>query len=609
MTSPVFTPLQMFYSTSGLPLTDGYIYIGTASQNPQTNPIAVYWDAAGTIPAAQPIRTSGGYPVRNGSPATVFVLATDFSLIVRDKSSKLVFSRLSGNAFSAEWVTYNPAGTGAVATTAQTKLREISVSVDDYSTPQQAVDYVAGLGGGTVIVPKGVHTLTSTLTLASNVQLVGEGAASVLAYGDGVQGITATGVVGTRLTGISIRNLTLRKIGGTTGQHMVFTFVDDSEISGVTFDGNLGTNSAYSMLRGTRRVSVDGCVFKNGSSIIWWSSDETSGGTWGEGNSVTRCRMNAAKQGFNVIYQRGFTASDCVASGSTSTFGCGFIIEYQNQGVVLTNCVSYGHVRDGFYVEGNIAYGCKDVQFIGCIAYSNGEAGLNCDANFKDVLISGGAFYSNTGSFGGGTGHGLMFAGSESVSVIGAALHDNAAANLVYLSNPYRLTVIGCKIANAGAHGIYFTGTLSEVKIADCTFVSNTSGNINSWVYTNACEWDDGPWVSWSPTWYKQNETTTVTWSTNDAVYRRNNGRVEYQLVAVTPSVALDNNTFFSLPIVGTWPNNSAASSTLRARGFASMDVSGTYAIDGAYANDKLRISKTASGDTVISAAGFYEVI
>jgi len=133
MTSPVFTPLQMFYSTSGLPLTDGYIYIGTASQNPQTNPIAVYWDAAGTIPAAQPIRTSGGYPVRNGSPATVFVLATDFSLIVRDKTSKLVFSRLSGNAFSAEWVTYTPAGTGAVATTVQSKLRE-SVSVKDFGS-------------------------------------------------------------------------------------------------------------------------------------------------------------------------------------------------------------------------------------------------------------------------------------------------------------------------------------------------------------------------------------------------------------------------------------------------------------------------------------------
>jgi hypothetical protein len=173
MTSPVFTPLQMFFNTSGAPLTDGYIYIGTASQNPQTNPIAVYWDAAGTIPAAQPIRTSGGYPVRNGSPATVFVLATDFSLIVRDKSSSLVFSRLSGNAFSAEWVTYTPAGTGAVATTVQAKLRE-SVSVLDFGAVGDGVtddankfvtaNTAVGVGGAIYVTP-GIYRFASNTTI------------------------------------------------------------------------------------------------------------------------------------------------------------------------------------------------------------------------------------------------------------------------------------------------------------------------------------------------------------------------------------------------------------------------------------------------------------
>ena len=176
MTSPVFTPLQMFFNTSGAPLTDGYLYIGTASQNPQTNPIAVYWDAAGTIPAAQPIRTSGGYPVRNGSPATVFVLATDFSLIVRDKSSSLVFSRLSGNAFSAEWVTYTPAGTGAVATTVQAKLRE-SMSVKDFGAVGDGVadDYAAIIlarnaaiaGGKYLEFPAGIYKHSGVVNFAS----------------------------------------------------------------------------------------------------------------------------------------------------------------------------------------------------------------------------------------------------------------------------------------------------------------------------------------------------------------------------------------------------------------------------------------------------------
>ncbi len=56
-TFPIFT------ETDGQPLEDGYIWIGTANLDPQTNPINVYWDAALTQLAAQPVRTEGGYPV------------------------------------------------------------------------------------------------------------------------------------------------------------------------------------------------------------------------------------------------------------------------------------------------------------------------------------------------------------------------------------------------------------------------------------------------------------------------------------------------------------------------------------------------------------------
>jgi hypothetical protein len=38
----------------------------------QTAPVTVYWDAAGTIPAAQPLRTVNGYIMRGGTPANVF---------------------------------------------------------------------------------------------------------------------------------------------------------------------------------------------------------------------------------------------------------------------------------------------------------------------------------------------------------------------------------------------------------------------------------------------------------------------------------------------------------------------------------------------------------
>lgn len=56
---PIFTDLD------GQPLENGYVWVGTANLDPQTNPINVYWDAALTLPAAQPIRPLAGYPVNS----------------------------------------------------------------------------------------------------------------------------------------------------------------------------------------------------------------------------------------------------------------------------------------------------------------------------------------------------------------------------------------------------------------------------------------------------------------------------------------------------------------------------------------------------------------
>lgn len=95
-------PFPAYLDVNGSPINDGYLYFGVANQNPETNPITVYWDAAYSEPASQPIRTSGGFAVRNGTPANLYV-STDFSLTVRDKNRRLVYSRLTAEGqFSAE---------------------------------------------------------------------------------------------------------------------------------------------------------------------------------------------------------------------------------------------------------------------------------------------------------------------------------------------------------------------------------------------------------------------------------------------------------------------------------------------------------------------------
>ena len=91
-------PFPQYFDLTGAPLTGGYLYFGAVGANPQTSPITVYWDAAGTQPAAQPIRTVNGYIARAGTPARLYVGAS-YSLTVRDSRGQLVVT----SPDSADW--------------------------------------------------------------------------------------------------------------------------------------------------------------------------------------------------------------------------------------------------------------------------------------------------------------------------------------------------------------------------------------------------------------------------------------------------------------------------------------------------------------------------
>lgn len=104
-------PYPAFAGADGLPLENGYIWVGTVNLNPQVNQIAVYWDSALTIAAAQPIRTLNGYPVYQGTPSR-FYSASDYSIQVLDSKGTVVYTSLNDNAFSGGAVASNATGDG-----------------------------------------------------------------------------------------------------------------------------------------------------------------------------------------------------------------------------------------------------------------------------------------------------------------------------------------------------------------------------------------------------------------------------------------------------------------------------------------------------------------
>lgn len=90
-TNVVTPPFNVWTGLDGQPLENGMIWVGVANMDAPSNPVAVFWDAALTIPAALPIRTVNGYPSRDGSPG-VFFVGSDYSLKVTTAAGVPVYS-------------------------------------------------------------------------------------------------------------------------------------------------------------------------------------------------------------------------------------------------------------------------------------------------------------------------------------------------------------------------------------------------------------------------------------------------------------------------------------------------------------------------------------
>lgn len=228
---PVESPFKVFTGLDGKPLNNGYVYFGVANQNPITSPVTVYWDAAGTQPALQPLRTENGYIMHAGTPANVFFDGSYSELVQDSKKRQVFYARTSvdfsiatallafiallASSVGTSLVGFLQAGAGAVARTLQSKLREWVHATDlgcvndgnaatytgtDNSVALQALldnAISAGIvaqGGATRIFPSGVFCFDTPLVVDSAgvtfLRLIGNGNGTRLIY----RGTTGTGL-------------------------------------------------------------------------------------------------------------------------------------------------------------------------------------------------------------------------------------------------------------------------------------------------------------------------------------------------------------------------------------------------------------------------------
>lgn len=225
-------PFPVYTGLDGDPLDGGKIYVGVANLDPVTNPVQLYWDDALTITASQPILTSGGYPVRNGTPANFYAAVAVVSITVKDVVDVTVYTEPEFSGVD----TFLAPGTGAIVRSIQDKLAEV-ISVQDYGavgdgvtddtlTIQAAIDAAYALGTSAVFVPPGTYVVNGTIYMQPGVQLFGnnksseyfpsspyleKNSATLLKPATGTNGPIIEHTTGAAIVGLYLKHL---KVGG-----------------------------------------------------------------------------------------------------------------------------------------------------------------------------------------------------------------------------------------------------------------------------------------------------------------------------------------------------------------------------------------------------------
>jgi len=162
------SPKMQFFDANGNPLAGGKLYSYASGTS---TPLSTYTDSTGLAANTNPIILD------SRGECNLWLGAANYTLTLKSATDVLIWSvdGVSGT-FDASNVSYTAAGTGAVTTTVQAKLRQ-TVSVQDFGATgngvtddtlaiQAAIDALSAAGvGGTVLLPAGAYKITQNLSI------------------------------------------------------------------------------------------------------------------------------------------------------------------------------------------------------------------------------------------------------------------------------------------------------------------------------------------------------------------------------------------------------------------------------------------------------------
>lgn len=264
---------QQFFSDAGVPLAGGKLYSYVAGT---TTPQATYTSINGATPHANPIILNSAGRVATGeiwvtagsnykfvlkTSSDVLIATWDNIIAIPPTAAEIPFTGFNGQIGNvqdladndgSDWIGFQQTGAGAVAISAQNKMRE-TLSAFDFMTAAQiasvqaynyAVDVTvamqnainqAEVSGQTLVLPPGGYLLSSTLAVPTNstnkrfrvIKIVGAGVTNPFA-------ITNAGTV--------LKNLNDQTILSYAGSGISINAEDEFDISGIVFWSANATN-------------------------------------------------------------------------------------------------------------------------------------------------------------------------------------------------------------------------------------------------------------------------------------------------------------------------------------------------------------------------------
>jgi parallel beta-helix repeat protein len=356
---------QQFFDNSGVILSGGKLYSYAAGTS---TPQATYTSASGATAHTNPIVLDSAGRVATGEIWLTagsnykFALYTSLNVLITTWDN-ITGINGTGIASNASNVQYDPAGTGAVSTTVQAKLRQY-ISVKDFgatgdgSTDDAAAVQLALNVAGNIYFPAGTYSIGTTLNVLSNTQVLLDQNATVIAK--------------STLSG---------KLFSVSGKTNV-------KITGGIFNGNKASATSSTdviYIYDSYYVWVDNTTIQNGKShnifIEGPSSGSVSKNIYIQNNSLS------ASAGPCITFT--YTTNILIENNQIFSNATGLTSGQSSQIAIVGNTF-YSNTNDGCAVGDSCSY----VSVTGNISHDNGAEGINIDG-VNNGVITGNTSYNN----------------------------------------------------------------------------------------------------------------------------------------------------------------------------------------------------------------------